>query len=241
MALDLYAGPLCRYLARDFTSPLEKVFGPGKVTTLGVRGQSLGKANPREFMMPVSAWRRKIEPLLGPQKTGTAVGAAAQWLESASGPVWCEQLTQSGLDALRLHAAYLAIPELTRPDQMPENMLADPAWHVAVEDPENSAYPALFFCDLWLPLAFNGPVAVPAFPNRVGDTVILAATRHVMSELLDINQKSWKLNHREPQSWEGASSAFQVPLDNWALNAWQLLMAALIHSITHNVPVVLDG
>jgi hypothetical protein len=32
-----------------------------------------------------------------------------------------------------------------------------------------------------------------------------------------------------------------VPLDNWALNAWQLLMAALIHSITHNVPVVLDG
>lgn len=241
MALDLYAGPLCRYLARDFPSPLEKLFGPGKARTLGADGNPLAKQDPRAFLTTVSAWRKKIEPLLGPQKTGTAAGAAAQWLEAAGGPVWCEQLTQARLDALRLHAAYLAIPELTRPDQMPDNMDTDPAWHVALEDPENSAYPALFFCDLWLPLAFAGPVTVPPFPGRRGDALIVAATRHVISELLDINAKSWKLNHRDPASWSEAGRAFPAPVDEWALHGWQLMMSALIHSLTHNVPVILDG
>ena len=107
MGLDLYAGPLCRYLSGDWETCAANVARDTGLKYVLYRASGAPDLLSREdaFNLATSYQHQLTEEL--DDRTSRAV----EWKEGFSAPYWTKGLSHSGRMALILWAAYLRYPQ----------------------------------------------------------------------------------------------------------------------------------
>ena len=117
MGIDLYAGPLPRYLMLDWETPAAKFSREH-----GIAYEIVHQASPKTFSrQEADAFTRSFRGRLAEK-----LGEMPDWQTDPAAPYEAWQLRE-GLDAIVLAAAHRHRPELTLPVELPANVQLHPA------------------------------------------------------------------------------------------------------------------
>jgi len=240
MSFDVYAGPLCRYYARAFQSPTQKLFPNAKTVQLGPDGNALivaDQPSPLELLPSIRGWQRLITPRL------TSAGVPPpEWDERIDAPTLTEQLTHSGYWSIRLLAAYTEFPELNEPLEPPttESLAADAALACLRGNEIRSRYSHLHACEVWLPSRIAEPIDLELPTGRtqpVGSVGLLRAELAALLRNLGTEPPN-ALDLGDAQKPPAGASASPLRCAAWhTLMQWMPLVDEARQS---RLPVLLD-
>ncbi len=189
MTLDLYAGPIARYLTGDYDPE-------------GARRGSVEPADPELAELAearAESWRGKLnKALLG------KIGQPLAWVEGASRSYLALRPGSRARDGLALWAAYLARPDLKRPTALPDRLDADPAYAEATPKGYYMGAMAVFECQVFAPSAENFIVQVE---HPAGYPAVVTSTANLGFYLAELNAASWQASPETAADWLKASSA----------------------------------
>ncbi len=154
MGVDLYAGPLCRFYARDYDTAVDRAMGKRSII-LTPNGE-MPRRRAIEFREAMLGWRKSVLHLL---RAGGADGVI--WDESHNGEYLTDQIQYEGWLSLLLWAAYDEAQDFTPPDALPPKFDRDAAWASLASQLPATAYPNLQRCKVWLPVRLREPVSLP--------------------------------------------------------------------------------
>ena len=175
MGVDLYAGPLCRYLARDFTSPTARLLPGVNVAVIGSDGKVFERRKAAEVRPFVLDWRRTLNQ---PFRQNGADGVI--WDEMPNAPYWVEQVRWDGWNGLKLWAAYCEFPDFTPPDELPARLDQDAAWATLGSMQQSKKFPFLLSCAWWFPVMLKSPTLVTL---PMGNQALVGAIAPLVAEL----------------------------------------------------------
>ncbi|MCC7529461.1 MAG: hypothetical protein IT342_13135 [Candidatus Melainabacteria bacterium] len=143
MALDVYIGSLTRYYMEDWETPIQRYCRESGKKFLRVRVNKQSNdsgdviKDPEVVRSHVIAWRESLSTALS-----EIVSTPLDWDESSSSSYFSEQLGWDNLSSLKLWAAYLESPHLSRPTRCVEDWTIDEAFK-RVDEPNDTKYPNL--------------------------------------------------------------------------------------------------
>lgn len=234
MSFDVYAGPLCRYFARDFVTPTQRLMG-SSVRTIRAGEVEAELPTVLDVQPIIRGWQRLITPRL--KSAGVPV---PEWNELGAGLTFAEQLTAPGYWAARLVAAYIEFPDLAEPTDLPpdDELAVDPALARLRGNESRSRFAHFHACEWWLPLRMAEPLELE-LPN--GNTQPVGSTSMLKAELESLlrgmgSSVPTPINLGDsPSAPEGAS-----PLRTLAWHAVTKLHAVADSALGARVPMLLD-
>lgn len=190
MTLDLYAGPVARYLTGDYDPDGAR------------RGAGAEPADPDLAELAearAESWRAKLnKALMGKTREPLA------WMEGASRPYMAIRPSTRARDGLALWAAYLARPDLARPAALPETLDADPAYAEATSKGYYMGAMAVLECQVFAPSAENFIVRAE---HPAGYPAVVTSTANLRFYLQELNAASWKAAPETAADWLKAPTA----------------------------------
>jgi hypothetical protein len=189
MTLELYAGPIARYLAGDYDPD-------------GARGRAGEPADPDLAELAearAEAWRSKLNKALIGKTREPLV-----WVEGASRPYLAIRPGTRARDGLALWAAYLARPDLKRPTALPARLDADPAYAEATAKGYYMGAMAVFECQVFTPSTENFIVHAE---HPAGYPAVVTSTANLRFYLEELNAASWNASPETAADWLKAPSA----------------------------------
>ena len=254
MGLDLYAGTLTRYYARDWMTATqrwaeENGYGYDRIGPDGPMEQEQ-KPDPAQVLPAIEGWR---DSLLAALKNGGTDWPA--WPESIDAPYYTDKPDWDAWHALLLAAACSTCGE-----QLPSTV--ERGWYQKFGDipvvqrasRENKGS-LLAGAELWLP--FPEPFWFQC-PNPLGNQITISTTAGLRKELEGLNTALWQAPEEEVLSWpctQGYPATGQVMPDgsirhieappqldpvSLAKYAYAILWEAVTFSEEHQVPILLD-
>jgi hypothetical protein len=166
MSRDVYAGPLTRYYAGQWLSPIGR-YAPSLGLGPADPGSTPGQQEAVALKRTVLEWRSRIQPQLG---------GALEWDESDEAPYDSDRLERGGLESLRAIAEAAAGAE-------PENRAK--AMHTL-----GLPYRQLRFADWWLPIEGD---RVAATTGPFGESLRLGSLPSLLGELTSLRVVADKL------------------------------------------------
>jgi len=198
MSLDIYAGPISRYLVGDYdpdASPWRTPVntGDGDADSLALDLELVELAEAR-----AKAWREKLNVAL----QGKA-SRPLTWDDETNRPFLAKQPGERARDGLVLWAAYLSRTDLDRPMALPTSLADDPAYADAPSKNYYLGAMAVFECQVFVPSDDNfiAPSEHPA-----GYPSVVTSLSNLRFYLADINAASWNANPSTVASWLKAPS-----------------------------------
>jgi hypothetical protein len=189
MPLELYAGPVARYLTGDYDPD-----GAPRPT-----GQPSDEDLAELAEARAEGWRTKLNKLL--------VGKIAEplaWIEGRSRPYLALRPAPRARDGLALWAAYLSRRDLKRPAALPDRLDADPAYAEATEKGYYLGAMAVFECQVFAPSTENFIVQAE---HPAGYPAWVTSTANLKFFLEEINAASWSASPETIADWLKAPSA----------------------------------
>lgn len=193
MGLDLYAGPLCRYLSGDWKTILQQEFEARGETLNVIRlGDSVEPLSLEQAEKAVFDYQRRIS-----SEWSKKLSAPFTWSDKRALPYWTDKPDHVGQNALAVWAAYLDHPERTRPETLPDPYDDDPAYQAAYDEKGvNDTYIVEFH--LFLPINDS---FVFLDEDPVGVKRRTTTLRVLRETLQRIDQKSWNSSPQQREEW----------------------------------------
>jgi len=234
MGIDLYAGPLCRYYARDFVTPAMALVPPERRKVMDPR---TGKVelhrpqNPSKYRDAILGWMQEIKPRI--RRAGPMI---VRWEELPRTEYLCEQYRS--WPELQYFAAYAQVEELEMPKEYVYSQKPDAAFEIAKEMGLESEYASIVFCKFWLPLEFRHPIEL-ALPTQerspVGSVVSLRA------EAEDLAERFLGVSLVTVESLIAVNAdERRTPLERAAADGIYRILRVTDFALAHNLPVVVD-
>jgi hypothetical protein len=192
MPLDLYAGPVARFLVGDF-DPDGGRHDSGR-DAYAVDEELVALAEAR-----AKAWREKLNLALFGR-----IAKPLLWADAAGGRFLALRPSARARDGLTLWAAYLARPDLERPTAPPERLDADPAY---AEAPSRNYYMgamAVLECQAFAPSTENFIVQAE---HPAGYPAVVTSTSNLRFYLDELNAASWRADREKAAGWLKAPTA----------------------------------
>jgi hypothetical protein len=196
VGLDLYAGSLTRYYARDWETAAERA-GREKgmpVTVVRPEPDPDELTDPAEIREVVLRWREGVnEALAG------VLDAPIDWDESPEAPYFTDRPTWEGYSSLLLWAAYAEHPDLRRPRRPVEDWTTDPALAASRAPEFRTEFPSLLRdTEIWLPSDFRFGFATA---DVTGRQVAVGSAHALRDELADLNRRTWDADPETVARW----------------------------------------
>ena len=234
MGIDLYAGPLCRYYARDFLTPSLALFQPGK---RNIMNPKTGKVEPHRPEKPskyrdaILGWMQEIKPRI--RRAGPMV---IKWEELPRTEYFCDQY-RTWLE-LQYFAAYAQVEELKMPREYVYSQTPDAAFEIAMEIGYESRFASIVFCKFWLPLEYKHPIDL-TLPTQerspVGSVYALRAEAEELAQhflgVLPVTQDTLLSVEADER---------RSPLERAAANGIFRILRVTDFAIANKLPVVVD-
>ena len=178
MSVDLYAGPLCLYFARDWDSEAASI--PGRPTVVVGPGGVMKRENPIRYLDMFRGWKRVVAPVL--RRAGAD---GVEWDERIDAPYFTRRYDWRYHHGLRIVASYIEFPEFSCPDSMPTDagqlarfLGSDVALACVKDAGRRGRFAHLHLCLHWLPIGLPRPrVGRVAQRTHGGDGLDDAAAR----------------------------------------------------------------
>jgi hypothetical protein len=209
MGLDVYVGPLTRYYTGDWETVVQQ-FGresgipvktvrpnQAKKSWLGWLFDRLRPRGPAAAQRAVRRWRNRLRTELGI--------ADLDWNEYPEAVYATDKPAWDCYGALVLWAAYDEFPNAKRRETA-EGWDKDSAYLTSRMNPRSRYRHLIADTEIWLPVEFEAPLRTSAI---VGDDVVVGSSVRLVSELGELNSRTWKANDQQVSQWrvDGANSA----------------------------------
>jgi hypothetical protein len=253
MGLDLYAGALARYYTGQWETEAQQA---GREAGVPVEIFYAG-GGPRRLSRltapwRVSTWRRGIRT-----KYAKVIKEDLNWSEDLSAPYFARKPDHAGRLALKLACAYAEHREFAMPEQLPEDVDADPAYKAASDKYFASAISVLE-CHMFLPSAENFVVSEP---DPVGNKRFITSIANLSWALDVVIGAHWQTDPSKIDEWardaplgrkkllRTDNGEFEVieeqdfqpeSLLSFAHFGFAVYSKALAFSRDHNVPILTD-
>lgn len=240
MSVDLYVGPLSRYVARDWLTAAQKLMGPDKVHVVRVDPRT-GKA----VSKPALAWRedprKHHKAMLNYMRTlarglRSAINGELEWDERPDAPYESDQLPWQLFGALSLWAAYEEEPQL-----VPENIDImgfdkDPA-HCAVTTRARSRYSHLYRpTDLWIPVEMENLVLAPGL---LGGEMGMGSSPRLVAQLEELNRRTWRADTRDLEAFRKEVTP-STSFEQSAIEGFARMLGMARKAVQVRMPMKLD-
>jgi hypothetical protein len=204
LGLDIYAGPVSRYISGDWKTVVQQI-GEAQGTTVTVmRPNESGPARDAgEVAEDVSRWRSKLI---------RTIGLNEEWDEDMAADYYTDKPDWDGYGAVLLLAAYDEHPELKPKPQRtflrrskvptvdPRQFRQTEAFKAAAQSP--ARYPTLLLGAEWcLPIKGGPPVFRASTPT--GRETAMGHTDRLLEELNQLNQRTFKLSPKDLYALQG--------------------------------------
>ena len=244
MGLDLYAGPVSRYVAGDWKTIVQQAGEAAGTPVIVMRQNEPADrvTDVNEVTKAVANWRQGLIRSLGLNE---------EWDEDVGGDYYTDKPDWDGYGAVVLMAAYEEQPTLApgskvrrllgssvvpavAPAQFPEAQ----AFKAAAQSP--SRYPTLLTGAQWcLPLV-GGPMVFRA-PSPNGTPLTMGHVSRLAEELALLNQRTLRLSAADMESARQAGpSEPGSSVDATAPFGLSVLMAAADFAASHRVAWIMD-
>lgn len=186
MGMDVYVGPLTRYLLGEWLTVVQQAGLANGVQVQVLRPQTNEPADPAEVEARLSAWQLE---LMG------ALGGGTPWSDDPDLPYWTDKPDWDGYGGLVLAAAYAECPELAptgRRGVFRRAVADDPReFEKSAAYMEASKAPKRFRTLLhgtqwWLPVETAGRAFRAPGPD--GETRMMAPVSALLTELRDLSE-----------------------------------------------------
>lgn len=196
MSLDLYAGPVSRFLAGDYDPDVS----PWRSPTVGGDGDALALDDELIALAEARArgWRESLNAALFGK-----LAKPLDWDDAARGRFMARRPSDRARDGLVLWAAYLARQDLNRPKALPDALADDPAY---AEAPSKNYYMgamAVFECQIFAPSADN---FIVSHEHPAGYPAVVTSITNLRFYLDEVNAASWKADLASATNWLKAPS-----------------------------------
>lgn len=255
MGLDLYAGTLTRYYARNWKTSFqqwaeENGYAYNRMGPDGPMEQEQ-RPDPAEVQGAMESWRDSI---LGILKNSGA--ESPSWPEDNEAPYYTDKPDWDAWYALLLAAACgvtgEAIPPTVEKGSWREGFWELPVVKRAAEERQWSLFGA---AELWLPFPDRFRFDCP---NPLGNSITIGTTGGLLYELGEVNQLLWQAGEEEILSWttgEGYPADGEMGPDgklrrvavntqydtvSLAKMAFSILYRGAVFSREHRVPILMD-
>ncbi len=229
MGMDVYVGPLSRYLARDWRTIVEQAGEASGRPVEVVRPEDDGPPSPDDALEASRAFQRQVAHELGRDDIG--------WADDPSWPYATDKPDWDGYAGVLLLAAYDERPHLDPRRQTPEQPLdsvkrfTEAPAYAAAEDERPLRYSTLLHhVEWWLPLPDDVHIFATERPGgqsaRMGSVAMLdlelgvLRTRYGLTEdhLTGIRRHG-PPDDEDPWNWGRFGLACLLPLVRWAREA----------------------
>jgi len=195
MGLDVYVGPLTRYLLGDWLTVVQQLARDSGMQVHVVRAGG----DPDEHRSAPDVVRDEM------RHWRTTVAPDADWPEEVDLPYWTDKPDWDGYGGVVLLAAYDEQPDaprsstkgLLRKKEIPDEARSwerSPAYAAAKRHPRR--YPSLLGgAEWWLPVSRTEPTFEVERPN--GDDVLASTVDQLWSELTTLNERTLRLGPAE--------------------------------------------
>ena len=238
--LDIYAGSLTRYYARDWKTHNQQI-----AESMGVEYRIVGpaanteedgpRASSEEIEKAVAMWSESLLAALSAQ-----VGVQFKsWTDTSTSPYFTAQLTWQAFNALILWGAFAEFPDLAdaKPDY--DDLANNPAYVKFADEAFKSSYKILTRnIEMWLPCAISFAFVVPTIAQRQTQ---MASVMTMKQQLEALNAATWKADAAEIESWtKDGTPPKEASHETLAKYCFARLMAGLEFCTTNNLPMMLD-
>jgi hypothetical protein len=236
MGLDIYVGSLTRYFARDWKTIVQQLAERGEIPQVQViRANEPNDAvtDPVQIRAAVLAWRQGLSAGLQEH-----LASPLNWDEVGTTPYFTDKPAWDCYGALLLWAAYSEHSGLKRPVANPSDWHDDPAFKRSIAEGYRTKYGQLLHdVEIWLPADFNFTFGAPWV---TGDARRFGACGALLSQLDDLNARTWNVGSAELAEWRHAGAQHGAPLEEAARFALAVLLDLARKAAEHRLPMLLD-
>ena len=232
MALDIYAGPLCRYHAGDWENVGQRAAREEGVPYV-LAGPDTRDGEPltmQEIQTAVTVWRDSVADFFKENED-----LQFTWPEDPKLEYYTDRPGWPGYYGLLLAAARPAGEPL--PDELPEELSDDAEFAAAYEDWEESAFPHVIKPELWLPIREN-LVFDTGYLTR--DSMSVGTLQGLVFQLRGLNESRWDMDARALDEWSYNQPEPEADVDTHARYGLAVFMRAAEWAMLNNLPLILD-
>lgn len=240
MALDVYVGSLTRYYLENWETPLQRYARETGKQLLRIRTNGQGdnstdvETDPETVRTAVIGWKDMLNTGLS-----EVLSSPLEWDETGTSIYFSEQLRWDNLSSLKLWAAYLENPDLSRPIQGVEDWNSDEAFK-RIAEPNDSKYASITRdVAVWLPADCDRLVFTTQEIN--GITTNFSTLLALRKELSEMNELTWKADRTTIQRWKRESPTPNSALEDGAKFGFALLYTLADIALEHKLVMRLDG
>lgn len=242
MGLDVYVGPLSRYYAGSWETIVQQI---GRQTGLNVEVIRLPQSKPGLLSRLVDRVIRRSPPdpvtLVRAWQTSlrhyAPSGVEFDWSDRPDGQYFTDKPAWDCYGALMLWAAYDETPPSSRRATAEETWSSDATYLASMKN-ERSRYRHLIAnTELWLPIEFDLPFSA-AMP--FGDPAVIGSSIRLLSELHDLNDRTWRATPAEIDEWRREGAPYRAPLEKSAQMGFAVFRELAGKSVEFRLPMKLD-
>lgn len=236
MGLDVYAGSLGRYYAREWETIVQQYARANGQEVYIVRfsdDPDDSPPDPDEVRSDVLAWRAELAAQIGPH-----LSRPLDWDESAEAPYFTDKPDWAAFGALKLWAAYSEQQLLERPQCLREDWSNDAALLASQQDGFRSDYPNLLNeVEIWLPLDFDFQFEAP---DPWQNLMLFGSAGALCRELAALNQRTWQALPGQVAQWRSDGDGSAELLEDAARFGFAILSDLASRAMAHRLVLKLD-
>lgn len=244
MGLDIYVGSLTRYFTHDWRTIVQQLAECGEgpdVQIIRPDGADDAVTDPEEIRSAILAWRQGLSAGLAAH-----LAAPLDWDESGSTPYFTDKPAWDCYGALLLWAAYSEhgdlVKPLANPVCSPEGEMGDwhrdPAFQRSVAEGYRTRYGQLLHdVEVWLPAGYDFTFGAPWV---TGDPRRFGACGALVSQLDDLNARTWRATPEDLVEWRRNGADHGAPLEVAAQFAFGLMRDLAGKATEGRLPMLLD-
>jgi len=235
MGLDVYAGSLTRYYARDWETVIQKHARETGMSLNVIRPNEPEDivTDPETIRAAVCRWRDNLSEALADNISGPL-----DWDESPESPYFTDKPAWDCYSSLLLWSAYLEHPDLVCPSACVEDVTTDEAYKRSSSKEFKTQYPSLLRnTEIWLPADFHFTFAAT---DVSGNTVDFGSVIALRDELAKVNDRTWRADSATLSAWRREGADYLAPLEIGARFAFAILYNLANAAAQHRLVMKLD-